>query len=135
MRGDTLYDFTIPDDAKIIDCESPSAPHGVFRSNKIIITNSRTVPDEMAMAFYYKSNLPEKSYFKAMAGCAVRGYMKTVIKIFEDKVNIDNINLALSEFKDFCKPKEIENFDDKMHLSKNTKLIYDKFMIEMKNRI
>ena len=60
---------------RIIDCESPSALHGVFRSNKAIITNPRVVPDEMAMDFYYKSNLPEESYFKAMAGCAVRGYM------------------------------------------------------------
>lgn len=37
----TKYDVAIPDDAEIIDCESTSAPHGVFRSNKIIITNYR----------------------------------------------------------------------------------------------
>ena len=51
VRGDTIYDVTVPDDAEIIDCESPSAPHGVFRSNKIIITNPRVVTDEMAMDF------------------------------------------------------------------------------------
>lgn len=41
VRGDTIYDVTVPDDAEIIDCESPSAPHGVFRSNKIIITHEK----------------------------------------------------------------------------------------------
>jgi hypothetical protein len=51
VRGDTIYDVAIPDDAEIIDCESTSAPHGVFRSNKIIITNPRVVTDEMAMDF------------------------------------------------------------------------------------
>ena len=128
VRDDTIYDVTVPDDAEIIDCESPSAPHGVFRSNKIIITNPRGVTDEMAMDFYYKSSLPEKSYFKAMAGCAVRGYMQTAIKIFEDKVNSDNIDLAFSEFKDFCKPKYVDKFDEKIHLNENTKLIFDKFI-------
>lgn len=128
VRGDTIYDVAIPDDAEIIDCESTSAPRGVFRSNKIIITNPRVVTDEMAMDFYYKSNLPEKSYFKAMAGCAVRGYMKTAIKIFEDKVNANNIDLAICEFKDFCKPKCVDVFDEKIHLNENTKLIYDKLL-------
>ena len=80
------------------------------------------------MDFYYKSNLPEKSYFKAMAGCAVREYMKTAIKIFEDKVNANNIDLAISEFKYFCKPKCVDVFDEKIHLNENTKLIYDKLL-------
>lgn len=128
VRGDTIYDVTIPDDAEMLDCESPSAPHGVFRSNKIIIQNPRTVTDDMAMDLYFKSNLPEKSYFKAMAGCAVRGYLNTACKIFEDKVNLNNIDLAFSEFKDFCKPIEAENFDDKVHLNENTKIVYDKFI-------
>ena len=65
VRGDTIYDVEIPEDAEIIDCPSESAPHGVFRSNKIILTNPRIVTDELAMNFYLKSNLPEKSYYKS----------------------------------------------------------------------
>lgn len=105
VRGDTIYDVTIPEDSEIIDCPSESAPHGVFRTNKIIITNPRIVTDEMAMEFYRKSNLPEKSYYKAMAGCAVRGYRNTTKQIFKDKINIENINIAIEEFEDFCKPQ------------------------------
>ena len=83
---------------------SESAPHGVFRSNKIILTNPRLVTDEMAMDFYLKSNLPEKSYYKSLAGVAIRGYRNTSLKIIEDRINKDNIDLVLSEIDDFVKP-------------------------------
>lgn len=72
--------------------------------NKIIVSNIRPMSDELAMDFYKKSNLPEKSYFKSMAGCAVRGYKNTTMQIIKDKVNKDNINLVISEFEDFVKP-------------------------------
>ena len=93
VRGDTLCDVTLPENAEIIDCPSESCPHGIFRANKIIITN-----------FYLKSDLPEKSYYKSLAGCAVRGYKNTTMKIIEDKVNKDNIEEVISEFEDFVKP-------------------------------
>lgn len=105
VRGDTIYDVIIPEDAEVIDCPNESAPHGVFRTNKIIIKNPRLVTDNMAMELYYKSDLPEKSYFKAMAGCCVRGYIKTAKQILQDKVNKDNIEIAITEFNDFYKPK------------------------------
>lgn len=127
VRGDTIYDVIIPKDTEIIDCPNESAPHGVFRSNKIILTNPRKVDDELAMNLYLKSNLPEKSYFKAMAGCAVRGYMNTALKIFNDKINKNNKDLALSEFKDFCK-MDANKFNETKHLGKNTKIIYDKLL-------
>lgn len=104
VRGDTLYDVIVPDDATVIDCPSESAPHGVFRSNKIILTNPRVMTDELAMNFYLKSDLPEKSYYKSLAGCAIRGYRNTCLKIIEDRVNKDNIDLVLSEINDFVSP-------------------------------
>lgn len=106
VRGDTIYDVEVPDDAELIDVMHPSTPHGVFRSNKIILLNPRKVTDELAMYFYLKSDIPEKSYFKAMAGCCVRGYINTAKKIFKDKINENNVDLAISEFEDFCKPKD-----------------------------
>lgn len=125
VRGDTIYDVELPEEAEVIDCPSESAPHGVFRTNKIIISNPRKVTDELAMELYLKSELPEKSYFKAMAGCAVRGYINTAIKIFEDKVNEFNVSLAILEFEDFCKCKD-EVFNENIHLGKYTKIIYEK---------
>ena len=112
VRGDTIYDVEVPKDAEIIDCPSESAPHGVFRSNKIIITNPRKVTDDMAMDLYVKSNLPERSYYKSLAGCAIRGYRNTCLKIIEDKVNKSNINLVLSEIDDFVKPYQSSGLAD-----------------------
>ena len=65
-RGDTVYDVEIPFDAEIIDCPSPNCPHGVFRSNKIILSNPRQLTEEMVMEFYKKSDLPEKTYFQCL---------------------------------------------------------------------
>lgn len=104
VRGDTIYDVIIPGDAEVIDVESISAPHGVFRTNKIILTNPRAMTDELAMHYYKISDLPEKTYFKSLAGCAIRGYKNTCMQIIKDKVNKDNIDLVLSEINDFVEP-------------------------------
>lgn len=128
VRGDTIYDVIVPNDAEIVDCPSESAPHGVFRSNKIIILNPRPVTDDLAMYLYKKSNLPEKSYYKAMAGCAVRGYLNTACKIFDDKVNKDNVRLVKREYEDFCKSDNEKSFNPEIHLNSNTKIIYDRII-------
>ncbi len=109
VRGDTIYDVEIPNDAEVIECPSVSAPHGVFRSNKIILHNPRVVTDEMANELYKKSQLPELSYYKALAGCAVRGYKNTCLAIINDRVNEDNIDLVLSEIDDFVAPYKNDN--------------------------
>lgn len=104
VRGDTICDVTIPEDAEMIDCPNESCPHGIFRANKIIISNIRPMTDEIAMDLYKKSDLPDKSYYKSLAGCAVRGYKNTTMQIIKDRVNKENIDLVLSEFEDFVSP-------------------------------
>lgn len=59
--------------------------------------------------------------------------MNTAIKIFTDKVNNENFELALDEFKDFMIPNEKNAFNEE-YLDENTKKIYDMF-IELKNKI
>ncbi len=104
IRGDTLYDVEIPADAEVVDCSNKSAPHGVFRSNKIILHNPRKVTDEIALDLYRKSSLPEISYYKSLAGCAIRGYRKTCLEIIKEKVNKNNVDLVLAEINDFVSP-------------------------------
>ncbi len=101
VRGDTLYDVTIPEDAEVIEIDNKSAPHGVFRTNKIILNNPRKVTEKMAFELYKKSKLPKKSYFKVLAGYAVRGYVNVCKIIIEEKINEGNIDLAIDEFLDF----------------------------------
>ncbi len=105
FRGDTIYDVTFPDDSEIIGINNSACPHSVFLSNKIIITNPRKITDDMTMELYKKSELPEKTYFKVIPGCCMRDHIKTANKIFDDKININNIDLAISEFEDFCQPE------------------------------
>ena len=59
----------------------------------------------MALEFYLESDFPEKSYYKAMAGCAIRGYLKTMKKIFDDKINKETIDVAIEEINDFYMPE------------------------------
>lgn len=121
VRGDTLYDVIIPYDAEIIECQSESCPHGVFRANKIIINNKRPMTDELAMDFYRKADLPEKSFYKSLAGCAIRGYRNTTFKIIEDKVSINNIDEVINEVEDFI---GIDNID-KLNNNCLLKEVYD----------
>jgi len=130
IRGDTLYDVEVPEDAEVIECPSESAPHGIFRSNKIILHNPRLVTDDIAMNIYLKSDLPEKSFYKSLIGCAIRGYKNTSLQIIKDKINKDNIDLVLSEVNDFITP------DKSSGTAPNGKEIYDeviKYLNEIKS--
>ena len=127
IRGDTLYDVEIPVGAEVIDCPSKSAPHGVFRSNKIILHNPRKVTDEIALDLYRKSKLPEISYYKSLAGCAIRGYRNTCLEIIKDKVNKNNIDLVLSEIDDFVSPyMNSENIEKGLEVYKEVMEILNK---------
>lgn len=120
VRGDTLYDVEIPKDAEVIAVKSTSAPNGVFRTNKIILSNPREVTDEVAMDLYNKSDLPEKSYYKALAGLAIRGHINTCKKLINDRINKDNIDLVISEIEDFVRP---ENTSKKGNIEVYNKII------------
>ena len=104
VRGDTLYDVSFPDDAEIIGIDSKAAPNGVLRTNKIIISNPRKIDDDLALYLYEISNLPEESYYKALAGLMIRGHYNTSLKLIKDKVNKDNIKIVLEEINNFYVP-------------------------------
>lgn len=101
VRGDTIYDVVIPEDAEVVELKGLDVPPGIFRSNKIIITNPRTIDDNYATELYKKSDSPEEEYYKAIAGCAARGYINTAKLIIKEKINKDNIDKALLEFNAF----------------------------------
>ena len=126
-RGDTIYDVEIPDDAEIIDCPSSNCPHGVFRTNKIILSNPRKVTEDMAMDLYNKSDLPQKTYYQCIVVVLFKNYVNVAKQIIKDKVNKDNIDDCINEFEKFVTDKHdgIEhkfNYDDLWQEAKN---IYD----------
>lgn len=57
--------------------------------------------DELAYRFYKISNIPDKSYYKALGVVSIMNYGNTAYAIIKDKVNKDNINGVLEEWNDF----------------------------------
>lgn len=106
LRGDTLYDVEIPKDAEVVECENKNTPHGVFRSNKIILTNPRELNDDLVMDLYLKSDLPDNTYFQCLTFLSLRDYDKVCEKIIKDKVNKNNVNQAIETFTTFFTLKE-----------------------------
>ena len=97
-RGDTIYEVEVPKDAENVKIEGATI---IYRTNKIIIKNPRKVDDDLALHFYNISNIPEKSYYKALGGVAIMDYEKTARAILRDKVNESNIDEVLEEWNDF----------------------------------
>ena len=125
-RGDTLYDVEIPKDAENIKLEGATT---IYRCNKIILTNPRKVTDEMAMEFYKKSNIPEKSYYKALGAVALMNYKNTALAILRDKVNKNNIDIVLEEWNDF-----IQNGGDGNRINTNETIgLIDRSLNDIKN--
>lgn len=123
LRGDTLFDVIIPEGVDVYDCWNKSTPHGVFRSNKILLKKPRIIDDELAMELYLNSDIPDISFFPVLAVCAHRGFMKTAMKIYKEKVNKDTKELAIKEFKDFFSYDGNEFNLDK--LNENARIIYN----------
>lgn len=121
-RGDTIYDVKVPKDAENIKLDGATT---IYRTNKIIISNPRKVDDDLALHFYKISNIPEKSYYKALGVVSIMNYRKTAYAILKDKVNKNNINEVLEEWNDFISHgdkndrKDINNLvkeiEDKLH--------------------
>lgn len=85
IRGDTIYDVIIPNNADVIKVNNASAPNKVFITNKIILTNPQIITDDIAIYLYKISDLPKESYYKSLAGLAIRGYVNTAKKLIQDK--------------------------------------------------
>lgn len=129
-RGDTVYDVEIPNDAEVIDCPSKNCPHGVFRTNKIILKNPRKVTEDMVMDLYKKSDLPENTYYQCIVVVLYRGYLNVAKKIIEDRINKSNVNNCIKEFERFITDKHdgVEHKFNYDELSDNEKIIYNELL-------
>lgn len=123
IRGDTLCEVIIPQDS---DFYKTTSENGIYVCNKMILTNPKKIDDDFAMELYKVSTLNENSYFIAMTACAICGYINTAIKVFEDKVNIQNVDMAISEFENFCKRREEEKYVKTPLEIENVKTLYGK---------
>ena len=124
-RGDTIYDVEVPKDAENIKLDGATT---IYRTNKIIVKNPRKVDDDLALHFYQISEIPEKSYYKALGAVAVMNYKKTALKILKDKVNKKNINEVLEEWNEFI---DHDGKNDRKDSNETVKLV-ERMLLEIK---
>ena len=110
-RGDTLYEVEIPKDGEILEVKNDKTPGGIIVANKIILNNPIPISDELLQDFYNKSKLPLSTYFECIGLLASRGYYDLSLRIIKDKVNLENIDLALEEFNSSIKPWHKVNYE------------------------
>lgn len=123
IRGDTLCEVIIPEDSQFYKTVNAN---DVYVCDKMILTNPKKIDDNFAMELYKASTLNDNSYFLAMTACSICGYINTALKVCEDKVNIQNVDIAISEFKAFCKRRYGEKYINNPTAIANVRIIYDK---------
>ena len=105
-RGDTIYDVIIPDDAEVILCDENK---GVYRANKIIVSNPRKITDNLVMDLYKKTTLSNK----ILADCLVKLIWKDRIEIskyiINDMINKNNVDEFYTEFINYSSKNDFEN--------------------------
>ena len=131
LRGNTIYDVEIPIDADVLEVESMSAPHGVFRTNKIILSNPRRLNEEIVMDLYLKSDLPLNSYFQCLTFLSIDGYLDVCRKIIIDKVTDNNVKEAYRVFSTFFDLEEKDKNDTYREVESMLKEIMEKELINI----
>lgn len=104
-RGDTIYDVIIPDDAEVILCDIEK---GIYRSNKIIVTNPRIITDEIVLDLYKKTTLSNKIIAQCLMTLIWKDRIEICKYIIKDRVNSDNIDEILNEFENYAKKNSLE---------------------------
>ena len=97
-RGDTLYDVIIPDDAEVVLVDDVK---GVYRANKIIITNPRPITDELVLDLYKKTTLPDKIISHCLVTLLWRDRFDICKYIIKDRVNLSNIDVFINGYEDY----------------------------------
>ena len=94
-RGDTLYDVIIPEDAEVVKVDEEK---GVYRSNKIIVTNPRHITDDMVLKLYSINTLSNKVIAQCLLTLIWKNRLEISKYIVNDRVNSNNAKEILDEF-------------------------------------
>lgn len=98
-RGDTIYDVIIPEDAEVIKVDDEK---GIYRANKIIVTNPRKITDDFVMELYKKNTLSNKIIAQCLLTLIWKNRIEISKYIIKDIVNLDNVNEILEEFVNYA---------------------------------
>ena len=101
-RGDTIYDVVIPNDTDVINVDKEK---GIYRSNKIIVTNPRKITDEMVIELYKKNTLTDKLIAQCLLTLLWKNRLEISKYIIKDRVNMNNVDEMLEEFTRYAGDK------------------------------
>ena len=118
-RGDTIYDVIIPDDAEVVLCNEEK---GLWRSNKIIVTNPRKITDDLVLDLYKITTLSNKILAQCLQTLLWKNRLEISKYIIADKVNKNNVDEFILEFENYTKKSEKFNYYE---LGKEERVIYD----------
>ena len=94
-RGDTIYDVIIPENTELILCDEEK---GIYRANKMIVTNPRIITDELVMELYKKTTLSNKIIAQCLVTLLWKNRKEIVKYIIKDRVDLNNVEEILNEF-------------------------------------
>ncbi len=118
-RGNTIYDVIIPEDAEIVLCNEEK---GIWRANKIIITNPKIITDEIVIELYKKTTLTNKILAQCLQTLIWKNRIEISKYIIIDRVNKENVDEFINEFENYNKKSEKFSYYE---LGKDSKIVYD----------
>lgn len=105
-RGDTIYDVIIPDDAEVVLCDENK---GVYRTNKIIVSNPKKITDDLVIELYKKTTLSNKILADYLVTLIWKDRINISKYIIKDMVNKSNVDEIYNEFKLYSSKNNFEN--------------------------
>lgn len=126
-RGDTIYDVIIPDGAETVICDSEK---GIYRANKIIVTNPRIITDKEIIELYKKTTLSDKIIAQCLEVLLWKDKLEISKYIIKDRVTKDNVDTYIKEFEDYISKN---NFNNQKLNNENKILKKELEMIKNKN--
>lgn len=124
-RGDTIYDVKIPEDAEVICCDEEK---GIFRTNKIIVSNPRVITDKMVMELYKKTTLSNRIIAQCLQILLWKDRFEISKFIVRDRVNKNNVDEFIKNFGEYVCDGNF-NYEK---LGDKSKEIYD-MLLDIKN--
>lgn len=109
-RGDTIYEVIIPEDAEVKKVPGNFTPNGLFRTNKLILTNPKELTQDVIVDLYYKMNLPERTIHDVLALLAIRSFTKAADLLISERINSNNIEEYLNDYIEFENDIHDNNF-------------------------
>ena len=98
-RGDTIYDVIVPEDAELILCDEEK---GIYRANKIIVSNPRPLTDEIILDLYKKTTLSNKIIAQCLMVLLWKDKLEISKYIIKDRVNKQNVDEIIAEFTNYA---------------------------------